>query len=98
MALRVAGDADLAKRLPELGERPQQRHGSVELAGRLLGVAGHHEHVARAGRAQPLDELGEVAAVPDVPGGEVRHDLVAVPGEPLRRARASARAPSAATS
>ena len=72
VALRIARDPDLGQRMTDLGHRAQQRQPVGEVA-RLLGVTAHDERPIDAGPLEPRDELGQVGAITDHPGRQVRH-------------------------
>ena len=72
MTLWVARDPDLAQVVTDVGHRPEQRQPVNELA-RVLGVAADHERPIDPAVAHPGEELGEVGAVADHVGRQVRH-------------------------
>jgi hypothetical protein len=80
VALRVAGDPNLFRALPELGHRHEQRRRAVELPCRQVRVAGDREDVADADREEPLEDVLQMLLVPDEASCEVRRNL-----EPGRR-------------
>jgi hypothetical protein len=83
VAFRVAGDADLVEPVAQVGHGGQQVQRAAERAGRLLDVAGDHEHVVDAAAVQPRQDLLELRLAGDQTGGQVRHHPVAAGGQPL---------------
>ena len=90
--------------MPDVGERPahlgqvlEQPERTGVVPGRRILVAGRDEDVVDPEPLQPVDDLGELGLAADHPGGQVRHDAVAVADqllgqlegrvESLRRAR-----------
>jgi len=82
VALGIAGDADAVELRARLAHRLEEIGGALELAG-LGGVAGRHEQLADARRAQPGEHLLEMAAVANEPRRQMGHDRVACGRQPL---------------
>ena len=57
--------------------------GANERARALPDVAGDDEHLAHAELVEPRQQLAQVGVVDHQAGREVRHDALAVSGEPL---------------
>ncbi len=76
MALRVARDPDLLEAVADLGHCLEQLRRAVVLAGRLVGVAGHDEHVVGSDLVHPREDLVQVSAIAHESRRDVRDDLV----------------------
>jgi hypothetical protein len=79
VSLRIRWDADLAERVPDLGEVAQERQ-PVRVGAGLLLVATDHERAVDPAIPERRDEVTEVLAVPHHPRRQVRDDCE--PGRP----------------
>ena len=74
MAVRIAGDADVANAVPLQDAAVDHLDGAAEITGRLIAVAGDHQQAVDVGLvAEPGEKRFEFLSIGEVAHREMRH-------------------------